>query len=367
MANRTHSRFALSSCSRWGNCAGSVALNEKYPQQTSEAAQEGRDAHSVCEEALKNIFYHQVSKEVAITKALSNKPGLSKERQMIEDAVNYTIKIYEETINPVVTLEKRVGLANIHPELFGTADVIIVGDGYREKGKEKMVPTAHVIDFKFGKLVEVKDSSQICGYALGFLDAQEPINRVIGHIIQPRLCGDMPKTKLWKFDQHDLEEFSEFLKQGVKLAQTTGLLETGPWCDYTFCGARAICPAYQKELLDDIAGEEELFDVATLSDEAIRERFLNIKKHNKYIRILTKFIEDRLAGGSPNHQLGLQQIDKKHGERLLPNAENSPSLIARDDIWVLKSAAKIRELVTPEQYKEITEPKYIKKIINIRT
>ena len=53
MAHETHALLSASSSHRWLNCPPSVRLSEGIPDQGSDYAREGTDAHSLCEGLLR--------------------------------------------------------------------------------------------------------------------------------------------------------------------------------------------------------------------------------------------------------------------------------------------------------------------------
>lgn len=81
-------------------------------------------------------------------------------------------------------LEKRVTCDSIHPDLWGTSDVVIIAENYK---------VVHIVDFKFGRLpVHAEDNPQLMIYGYGAVSSVENnslwdrVETVRGTIIQPR-------------------------------------------------------------------------------------------------------------------------------------------------------------------------------------
>jgi hypothetical protein len=173
-----HALLSPSAAHRWLNCPPSARLCEDIADQTSTYAEEGSQAHELCEYKLKKFLGG---------KAKDPRPNLSYFDQTMEDAtddyLNFCTAEFERLKahgEPFMAVEQRVHYEEYVPEGSGSADCVIIGDG-------EMV----VCDFKYGAgiAVSAEDNPQLRLYALGCLlafDALYDIETVKMCIIQPR-------------------------------------------------------------------------------------------------------------------------------------------------------------------------------------
>ena len=174
-----HALLSASSSHRWLNCPPSARLCEKYEDTGSEYAQEGTDAHSLCEYKLKQAlgmdaadptedlsFYNEEMEQCAL------------------DYAAYVLELVEgakkSCKDPVVLIEQRLDFSRFVKNGFGTGDCVIIADG-----------TLDIVDYKHGKGVEVSavENPQMMLYALGALelfDGIYDIDTVRMTIFQPR-------------------------------------------------------------------------------------------------------------------------------------------------------------------------------------
>ena len=158
---RDHAKLSPSSAARWLTCTASVALEKGFPEKKSEYAAEGTYAHALCE--LEGLYATGRIDKRALSrrkKRIFDKRYHSAEAE--EAAADYATYIKETAVRcaepPVICFEQKLDLGEWVPGGFGTADcVILAGD------------TIHVIDFKYGKGVEVSadNNPQMMLYAAG--------------------------------------------------------------------------------------------------------------------------------------------------------------------------------------------------------
>lgn len=225
-----HALLSASSSHRWLNCPPSARLCEGYEDKGSEYAQEGTDAHSLCEHKLKLALGMETTDP---TDSLS-----FYDEEMEECACGYAayvMELVEEAKktckDPVVLIEQRLDFSRFVEEGFGTGDCVIVADG-----------TLYVIDYKHGKGVEVSavENPQMMLYALGALelfDGIYDIDTVRMAIYQPRrenvsVCV-MAKDDLLQWAYNDLMAKAKLAYEGG------GEYACGDWC--RFCKAKAAC------------------------------------------------------------------------------------------------------------------------------
>ncbi len=225
-----HALLSASSSHRWLNCPPSARLCEGYEDKGSEYAQEGTDAHSLCEHKLKLALGME---SVDPTENLS---FYNEEMEQCAcDYAAYVLELVEEAKkickDPVVLIEQRLDFSRFVAEGFGTGDCVIIADG-----------TLYIVDYKHGKGVEVsaEENPQMMLYALGALelfDGIYDIDTVRMAIFQPRrenvsVCV-MAKDDLLQWAYNDLMAKAKLAYDGG------GEFACGDWC--RFCKAKAAC------------------------------------------------------------------------------------------------------------------------------
>jgi len=239
-AQRTHALLSPSGAVKWLNCTPSARLEDALPNNTSEYAEEGTLAHSICE-LYANLRFKGL-KKAAFNKALKVfKANPLYNAEMLNHAENYAEKLAELSMmckaSPYMAFEVKVDLSDWVPDSFGTCDCIIIA------GRDLMIT-----DIKYGKgvLVSAKDNPQLMLYALGALKQYRPlygdsIQSITLNVYQPRLDN---------YDSYTLTA-EELLSWGEKVVKPKahsaytgfGKCVVGEWCDKGFCRMRATCRA----------------------------------------------------------------------------------------------------------------------------
>lgn len=225
-----HALLSASSSHRWLNCPPSARLCEGYEDKGSEYAQEGTDAHSLCEHKLKQAL------GVESVDPTENLSFYNEEMEQCAcDYAGYVMELLTEAKkickDPVVLIEQRLDFSRFVSEGFGTGDCVIIADG-----------TLYIVDYKHGKGVEVSavENPQMMLYALGALelfDGIYDIDTVRMTIFQPRrenvsVCV-MAKDDLLQWAYNDLMAKAKLAYEGG------GDFACGDWC--RFCKAKAAC------------------------------------------------------------------------------------------------------------------------------
>lgn len=231
-AERAHSKFSASGSERWLNCAASVALEEMSPPSPdSPWSKEGTKAHEVLEQLLvfgKPLFYP----EQEMLKHCRKAAGYIKHAATLEC-----------NNSGFLLVEKRVYNSEIHDEMFGTCDAIIVRHGI----------SIHIIDFKYGAghVVDPEENTQLIQYALGVAEAYDWNFRTVKMtILQPRAGNDWAKT--WEISAKELKtKWLPLWKKGVaRVERGDAKPFPGSWCHW--CRAKAICPAKLEKKFNDV-------------------------------------------------------------------------------------------------------------------
>lgn len=233
-----HALLSASASHRWLNCPPSVRLSEGIPDRGGEYAQEGTDAHSLCEYRLKKLLGMEA---VNPTEHLDWYNGEMEE--CAENYASYVLELLEKAketcADPVVLVEQRVDFSRFVENGFGTADCIIISDG-----------AMNIVDYKHGKGVEVsaEGNPQMMLYALGALeifDGIHDIDEVQMTIFQPRIgnisVSGMSKDALLEWANGELTEKAALAYEGG------GEFACGDWC--RFCKAKAVCRKRAEENL----------------------------------------------------------------------------------------------------------------------
>ena len=225
-----HALLSASSSHRWLACPPSARLSEQYEDKASEYAQEGTDAHSLCEYKLRKSLGMEAADP-------TENLGFYNE-EMERCAEDYTLYVLEllgevrQTCkDPVVLIEQRLDYSRFVESGFGTGDCVVIADG-----------TLYVIDYKHGKGVEVsaQGNPQMMCYALGALelfDGIYDIDSVCMTIYQPR----RENISVFTMGKDELYTWAEtVLAPTAKLAYAgEGEFQAGEHC--RFCKAKAVC------------------------------------------------------------------------------------------------------------------------------
>lgn len=225
-----HALLSASASHRWMNCPPSAKICAEIKDKPSEFAQQGTDAHSLC--------------EYKLAKALGRDPNDPTENLEFFDAemdncsdeyVSYVMEQLEEAkthcADPNVLIEQHLDFSKWVPEGFGTGDCLIVSDDVLQ-----------IIDFKYGLgiLVDAYDNPQMMCYALGALDIYDgiyDIHSVRMTIFQPRRDNvstyELTKEQLLEWAENTLAPTAALAYEGG------GDFKAGDHCQ--FCKVKATC------------------------------------------------------------------------------------------------------------------------------
>lgn len=225
----SHALLSPSSSERWINCPPSAKENVGGDTGSS-YAQQGTDAHALCEYKVKKALGYSVRDP---TEDLTYF-----DEEMSECTDAYCEYVMEQVQaakaccpDPLVLVEQRLDFTRWVAESFGTADCVIVADGVMT-----------VIDFKYGLgvLVEADNNSQMRMYALGALHLFESIydiQTVRMTIFQPR--RDNVSTA--EISAEELLSWADevLIPAAILAAKGEGDYKAGKHCQ--FCRIKATC------------------------------------------------------------------------------------------------------------------------------
>jgi len=227
-----HAYLSASASERWLKCPPSAKLCAQLEDTASTYAQEGTDAHALCE--------HLLLKSLGRPSQDPTGSLLFYDAEMQEAAEGYQAFVTEQIEeaknlckDPLICVEQKLDFSRWVERGFGTGDCVIVADGL-----------LHIIDFKYGLgvLVSAKDNPQLKCYALGAVDTFGDLydfSSIRLSIYQPRRENistfDLTKDELLKWAD-------EVLVPTAKLAyEGKGEFCAGDHC--RFCKVRATCRA----------------------------------------------------------------------------------------------------------------------------
>lgn len=267
-----HAVCSASSSERWLHCTAAPRYEEQFPEGTSEYAEEGRLAHSVCELAGAKRFGKITSRKFTSEVNKLKKTERLWKDEMLKTSDFYAQYLWEKSMQfpekPVVNFEVSVDLSDYVPEGFGTCDSIMIGGD-----------TLHITDYKHGEGVPVSpiENSQMRLYALGALKLYYPlfgdaIRFVSTAIVQPRITEDVMEDRI---TVEELREWGESIKPAaMKAYYGMGEFLPGDWC--RFCRGKAQCRARAEKFsaFNDFkdcipAGKLPASDRAELEDRAL--------------------------------------------------------------------------------------------------
>ena len=259
MAN--HAFLSASASHRWLACPPSAKLCAEVEEQESPYAQQGTDAHELCQYLVENALGRDVSDPTSKLEWY--------DAEMQECAEGYCSFVMEQIAkakehcpDPLICIEQKLDYSKWVQDGFGTGDCVIVADD-----------TLHIIDFKYGLGVLVTASgedgtgnSQLKCYALGALDTfgdLYDIKRIRLSIYQPRRAH----VDTFELSTEELLKWAdEVLAPTARLAyEGGGEFHAGEHC--RFCKIKATCrkrAAYSLEL-----AKYEFAEAPSLSSEEI--------------------------------------------------------------------------------------------------
>lgn len=380
-----HAMLSPSGAKKWMNCPGSVALEAREPDDTSEYADEGTAAHELASRCLQSGDHptRYLGTRITIVNGVywpggdaPRPPKLRGQKQDIERTFDvdtdmvapvnaYVQKVREFARLGTLMVEQRLPVGHITGEkdATGTGDAVIllvdnpVGDD-----------EIQVHDLKFGRGVRVsaERNPQLMTYALGALKKYvdenvgkaHPFKRARMVIHQPRLDS----VSEWDCSIEDLmkwataiampaakDAMAAFDSRDKWIGKATTFLWPGPHCSDGFCKARATCPALAKFVTDTVgadfdviaeaAGNEEALENLTdniappADDAALGKAFASLDIIDDWIKAVRAKAEARLfeENNSPEiiAALGIKLVEGKRGNRTWLNAAEAEALLKK--------------------------------------
>lgn len=225
-----HAYLSASASHRWLSCPPSAKLCAEIRDEASPYAQQGTDAHELCEFKVLRALGKNVKDP---TKSLDFFD--TEMDNCTDEYCSYVMEQYEKAKqtckDPIVLVEQRLDFSKWVPDGFGTGDCLIVAD-----------KVLQIVDFKYGLgiLVEAENNPQMMCYALGALDIYDgiyDIETVEMTIFQPR----RENISTFSISKEDLLNWADtFLAPTAQLAYNgEGEFHAGDHCQ--FCKVKATC------------------------------------------------------------------------------------------------------------------------------
>ena len=225
-----HAFLSASSSHRWLNCPPSAKLCAEQEDRASPYAQEGTDAHSLCQYKVEKALGRDTEDPTENLDYYNNEM-----ENCAESYCEYVLEQIEEAKklcpDPQVLIEQRLDFSKWVEKGFGTGDCVIIADD-----------TLQIIDYKhgLGVLVEADHNPQMMCYALGALEMFDfiyDIQTVRMTIFQPR----RENISTFTMSKADLLAWAnEVLAPTAALAyEGKGEFKAGDHCQ--FCKVKATC------------------------------------------------------------------------------------------------------------------------------
>lgn len=355
---RQHAILSASSAHRWLACPPSARLEESLPDTTSDAAAEGTIAHALAEIKALHYFYPADMSKQKVSRRIAK---LKKEDLWDDEMQEYT-EVYldflkaaaiEYPSKPYVAIEKKLSYSKYARDGFGTADCIMIGGN-----------TLHVIDFKYGKGVEVspEHNPQLMLYALGAMDVYSTIydiQQINMSIVQPR-TGNTGWS--WGLSRDRILQFGEEVKRVSSLAwEGKGEYNPGP-DQCRFCRAGSLCRARAEDLMALEAADNMLPPLITW-DEAAMYLSRGQGLVSWYNKLKDSALSEVLSGGSvPGYKAVAGRstrvwTDRDEAFKAL-SAAGYPDTILRETRDL--SLSQIEKTIGKKEFNEITKNLVIK-------
>jgi hypothetical protein len=279
---RKHSKLGPSAAHRWMHCTGSVRLSRTMPNKSTVFAREGTAAHEFIEFIMRTG--HDSRSFLGGLIDLSAPPKGERfqrdtgehadreqkfaiDEEMVEGAEltqEVIAEYFDEAQGDILMLETKLDMSFIHPELFGTGDMIV----YQPRTGRLIV-----LDYKYGRgvAVDVEDNEQVLTYAVGAIALMKSLGHRVESltcvIIQPRAYHIKGPVRRDDVDLFDLIMFEDLLRE--KAAETddpNAALVAGEQCK--FCPAAHACEHLAETVLETLGVEDK--GVALTEDDMPR-------------------------------------------------------------------------------------------------
>lgn len=358
-----HALLSPSAANMWFACPGSLWLSKDEPDKESEYAAEGTTAHALAEYCFK---YDKPADTLLGMKTVAN--NINVDEEMAEAIQGYvdTIKGIKDSMSSLMAfdIEQKLDFSDLldlsthistmnaddyTPEKsFGTADVVLLGDGELQ-----------VHDLKYGKGVCVSaiNNRQLLIYALAayyYYSLGCEINKISIHIHQPRLNH----YSEFSVTPDELLAFGKELKNKAGEAYTVYL--NGPrsaddFCagesQCRFCKAAGKCEALANQVAEKIGADFTNLDEAVIEEvsneegEALADKFKAIDMIRSWIKAVETRVQAQLQLG--NSVPGYKLVVGRQGNRSWTSEEDAENTLK--SFRLKQDEMYNRKLISPTQ------------------
>ena len=359
-----HARLSPSSRHRWARCPGSVREEAKYPESTSDAADDGTHSHTLLEHCLVNEYRtaHNFA-GMTLTDHVGSFTVTPERADRVTVALEYVAKRLDELGSDARVYSER----KVNPELLvkrddmlGTIDITIRHNDFLE-----------VIDYKDGVVpVNAEKNPQLEQYTIGLLaelcvGKGEVITRVRQTIIQPKLA--IAKMTPIAYDERPIEFILPIATTLIAEAAATDdpnapLVAGTVQCKY--CKAKGRCMEFANSSLEkagvvfpiietaplDIATQAADKDPSQMSDVQIVQIIEAAPLLKSLIDAVEKEAHNRLTAGKPI--AGLKLVSGRGARSWNQSEEVIAAKLVK--LGVPKSAVYVSKLVSPPQAEKLT-------------
>lgn len=363
-----HAILSPSGASKWMACPASLFQSKGLPDKTSEYAEEGTLAHTLAEYCLTN--------EVSAAEG-------ARVLDIFDEGMVEHIQTYIDEIHDVLSTMREVEVFNVEEKLnldraygvygedeqFGTADVLIIGDG-----------VLHVRDLKYGMgvLVSAYENKQLMIYALGAYETYAlayDILRVVVAIHQPRRDSQTN----YEFSVADLLAFKAEMQEKAKRAMTIYVEGDPKPEDFgpsenacRFCKAASTCKALEDKVMAevskdfddmtaDVSEEQVMEKVNASSNEGLAAKYAVIPLLEMWVSKVKEAVSDRLHAGEevPGYKL----VRGRQGNRKWTN-ESEVTEIMKKSFRLRTEEMYNLKLISPTQAAKLLkdQPKRLARI-----
>lgn len=298
-----HFVTAPSSSDLWTRCPDwKKMIANAPPEEDSEAAIEGRAAHSASEEAIQcGTFdvYEYVGREwhgVTVTEEMAEFCNVYTKRvkQLVDSCRALGIEVDYAT-------ETTVDLSWVFEGWFGTRDAHVIavhGDW------------ARIIDLKYGRVIVEPTTRQLMSYALDVVNKYPNINYVTLEIVQPRAPHRLGKIRAHTVTRAELMEYAELCREmQVKnhSPEYHGVV-AGSHC--TYCPALGLCLGASQYVLSTVAASSG-FNPNVLDADGVEQVLLNQKLIENFLKKVHVWGMNLAKQGTPFHDMKLVKVKSK--------------------------------------------------------
>lgn len=287
--SKQHAILSASGAHRWLECTPSARLEMKFPDKTSEYAEEGTVAHALAEISALHAT-NQITSEEYNERFFEIKKSKWYTEEMLECCGDYAKLVKEKwsdlrkkTGNAVALIEAKINFDKWVPMGFGTADCIILSDSYME-----------VVDFKYGrgKRVDAFQNPQMRLYTLGAYNTfgmVYDVEHITMTIFQPRISNSVTSDEITIDGLLDWAESYVAPRAKLAYAGKGNFNPSEETCK--FCKAKATCKARAEE---NLKLYDDGFDARLLTVQEAGELLAKAADIEAWLSDLKAYVESEL-------------------------------------------------------------------------